>query len=326
LNEKGLAVLEQYDLDVRNARRGRGSFLIDTDKGMKILTEFTGTEERLRFQSRVMEHLREQGMDRLDFPVPDKEGNFLVKDREEMTYTLRDWHEGRECDARNLSDVQEAVRSLAFLHRCFVLPEVEGGKDYGETSLAEEFARKNVELRKIRKFVRTRRRKNDFEQEFLQQFEEFYEEAQRAEDAAASEEAGELYAESLKKGCLCHGDYNHHHVLLSDEGTALTEFGHCHYGIQIGDFCQFFRKILEKTNWDQTVGSAMLREYYRVRPLSELERNNLRIRLLYPEKFWKIANHYYGSNKAWQPVKNMEKLNVLTAQRKQKEAFLKILQ
>ena len=32
MNEKGLVVLEQYELDVRNARRGRGSFLVDTEE------------------------------------------------------------------------------------------------------------------------------------------------------------------------------------------------------------------------------------------------------------------------------------------------------
>ena len=37
MNEKGLVVLEQYELDVRNARRGRGSFLVDTDRGLKLL-------------------------------------------------------------------------------------------------------------------------------------------------------------------------------------------------------------------------------------------------------------------------------------------------
>ena len=325
MNEKGLAVLEQYDLDIRNARRGRDSFLIDTDKGWKILTEFSGTEARLQFQSRVMEHLKRQGMDRLDFPIADKEGNFLVKDKDEITYVLREWHEGRECDARNLADVQEAMRSLAFLHRCFVFPDVESEKYAGEISLKEEFSRKNTELRKIRKFIRSRKQKNPFEQEFLKRFEEFYEEAKSAEEAASSKGEGTLYAESLQKGCLCHGDFNHHHVLLSDEGTALIEFRHCHYGIQVGDFYQFFRKILEKTSWDFTYGTAMLREYNRVRPLSESERNHLKMRLLYPEKFWKLANHYYGSNKAWLPVKNIEKLEMLTAQRKQKKAFLEKL-
>lgn len=59
-----------------------------------------------------------------------------------------------------------------------------------------------------------------------------------------------------------------HHVLLSQEGTAITDFGRCHFGVQTGDFAHFFRKILEKQNWDKVYGNAMLREYGRVRPLS----------------------------------------------------------
>ena len=325
LNEKGLAVLEQYDLDVRNARRGRGSFLVETDQGMKILTEFSGTEGRLDFQSQVMGHLKEKGMERLDFLVPNREGTFLVKDREEISYILRDWNEGRECDARSLADISEAVRTLAFLHRNFVFPHVERRENYGEAPLSAELTRKNKELRKVRKFIRTRRRKNTFEQEFLNRFEEFYQEAEAAEALARSESAEGLYRESLEKGCLCHGDYNHHHILLSGEGTAVTEFGRCHYGVQVGDLSQFFRKILEKLNWDRTYGTAMLREYQRIRPLSEAERENLKIRLLYPEKFWKLANHYYGSSKAWMPQKNTEKLAALCGQQNQKASFLKIL-
>lgn len=117
-----------------------------------------------------------------------------------------------------------------------------------------------------------------------------------------------LYEKSLAEGWLCHGDYNQHHVLLSREGTAITDFGRCHYGVQTGDLAHFFRKILEKQNWDKVYGNAMLREYGRVRPLSGEEQEDLRVRLSYPEKFWKLADHYYGSRKSWIPEKNVEKL------------------
>ena len=184
MNEKGLIVLEQYELDVRSARRGRGSFLVDTDQGLKLLTEYAGTEGRLEFQDRVMRELREKGLERLDFPVRNKEGGFLVKDREETTYLLREWHEGRECDVRELSEVEEAVRALAFLHRNFqTTPEKETEK-FREESLETELRRKNAELRRVRKFIRSRRRKTEFEQEFLNHFERFYEEAEKALEEA----------------------------------------------------------------------------------------------------------------------------------------------
>ncbi|MFQ9394873.1 MAG: phosphotransferase [Lachnospiraceae bacterium] len=62
----------------------------------------------------------------------------------------------------------------------------------------------------------------------------------------------------MAEGWLCHGDYNQHHVLLSREGTAITDFGRCHFGVQTGDLAHFFRKILEKQNWDKVYGNAML--------------------------------------------------------------------
>jgi hypothetical protein len=46
------------------------------------------------------------------------------------------------------------------------------------------------------------------------------------------------------------------------------------------------------------------------------------IRLAYPEKFWKIANHYYNSSKAWGCGRSMEKLQRLMDQETAKETFL----
>ena len=51
VNEKNLALLEQYDLQVKGFRRGRGAYVLDTDQGLKLFTEFSGTERRLLFQN-----------------------------------------------------------------------------------------------------------------------------------------------------------------------------------------------------------------------------------------------------------------------------------
>ena len=41
----------------------------------------------------------------------------------------------------------------------------------------------------------------------------------------------------------------------------------------------------------------MLSSYNAVRPISKSEWQNLKVRFLYPEKYWKLANHYYTHNK-----------------------------
>ena len=57
----------------------------------------------------------------------------------------------------------------------------------------------------------------------------------------------------------------------------------------------------------------MLNAYSAILPLTQEEMAYLKVRLIYPEKFWKIANSYYNTNKAWVAVKNIEKLQVCCA-------------
>ena len=78
--------------------------------------------------------------------------------------------------------------------------------------------------------------------------------------------------------------------------------------MQVNDLYLFMRKILEKQNYDFRLGSRILDSYEQVRPLSMEEREYLSLRMQYPEKFWKLANYYYNTNKAWVPGKHMEKL------------------
>ena len=157
--------------------------------------------------------------------------------------------------------------------------------------------------------MRSRRRKTEFEQEFLNHFERFYGEAEAALEAArfaggcvhSMKEAwhgrgGSAMAITTSITYSCRG-----------RGRPLTDFGRCHFGVQTGDLAHFFRKILEKQNWDKVYGNAMLREYGRVRPLSEEEREDFRVRLSYPEKFWKLADHYYGSRKELDSRRKMSK-------------------
>ncbi len=75
----------------------------------------------------------------------------------------------------------------------------------------------------------------------------------------------------------------------------------------MADLYRFMRKILEKYSWDLHLAQKMLSAYDSVRPLSESEWQNLRVRFCYPEKYWKLANHYYTHNKAVISGKNVGK-------------------
>ena len=48
----------------------------------------------------------------------------------------------------------------------------------------------------------------------------------------------------------------------------------------------------------------------------------LKAALSYPEKFWKIINYYYNSNKAWYSEKNEDKLKQFRKQEKLRWSFI----
>lgn len=80
---------------------------------------------------------------------------------------------------------------------------------------------------------------------------------------------------------------------------------------------------MEKHRWDERLGDGMLNAYNKILPLSQEEFELVALRLAYPEKFWKVANTYYHSNKAWIPVKSVEKLQIAIKQMEEKKQFLK---
>lgn len=104
VNEKDLVILEQYDLHVQSTRRGRGSFLCDTDRGLVQVTEFSGSQERLFFQNRVLFFLTERGI-RCDLLLENTEGNLVTSDRYGNGYVVKKWFSGRECDTKSREDI-----------------------------------------------------------------------------------------------------------------------------------------------------------------------------------------------------------------------------
>lgn len=325
MNDRALKVLEQYDLEIISTRRGRGSYICETPQGLRILCDYAGSENKALFQNCVMEKIREGGYVRVDMLLPNKEGQLISKDWEENKYVVKEWYVGRECDTSNENEILAAVSNLARLHRLMRL----GGdnafrKSFTAQMPREEIRAHNAELRKIRSFVRKKQAKHDFERLFLNCFSRYYEQASEAEEKINRMEG--MNGADAAAGAVCHGDYNHHHVLMCGYDIATTNFECCRFDYQINDLYRFMRKILEKHEWNQRLGMRMLEHYAQVRPIPPQERQLLYVRMLYPEKFRKLANYYYGSNKAWISGRFLEKLENLNRQEEKKNVFVKMLE
>lgn len=357
MREYELEILNQYDIEIISTRKVRGAFFCETNEGLMLLKEAGISDGRALLLYQLLRQLSGSGYENVDLPVFTKEQELISTSRDGTRYMLKHWFGGRECDVRREGDVLEAVRNLSLLHqkmRWDTDPEddaadpatgealCEDGTQVAENvkmppagrHLKEEFLCHTRELKKVRAFIRKRRNKGKFEALFLQHFEKMIRLATRAAEQLETSGYETLYEQSICGKRLVHGDYNYHNVLMpagvhgtSDgwgcrERVATTGFEHFRMDVQVLDLYYFLRKVMEKHHWDVKFGDAMLEMYSRIRPLSQAEIEYISLKLIYPEKFWKVANAYYQSNKAWIPEKSVEKLETAIRQTEEKMRFV----
>jgi len=325
MNDRDLQVLEQYPFTVSGSWRTRGAFLLDTSSGKRLIREFSGSTYKLEREQELLSHLRLCGY-LVDLMEPDNEGRLATVYQECYRYVVKESLSGRECDTRSESEILKAASLLAGLHKdmrnIFEVTQ-EDLTRLGGDDMLEEVKRHNRELRKIYTFIRKKNRKNDFESAYLSCFSDIIEEAQGVEVRLSRSSYQSLRAQAMKEGHFCHGEYIHHNILVDGGKMAVINFEKFSLDVQVNDLYLFLRKIMEKQNYDFYLGEKILQSYEKVRPLSDAEREYLSIRLEYPEKFWKLANYYYNTNKAWIPGKHMEKLEKFLSQREKRVSFSK---
>ena len=250
-----------------------------------------------------------------------KEDAPIAVAEDETKYMVLTAVSGSECDTRNRADMIAGAEKLAMLHNA--------AGTYSETvpefvcndpnELQELYEKHNRELVKVRNYIRSKKKKNDFEVLFYGQYERFMEKARQvAQELSAMGQGGQSTG-------FCHGDYNQHNIVFSKNGIGIVHFECFSYQIQVSDQANYMRKMLEKNNWNTGLGMDLICAYDRVRRLTAVELNYLYLYMAYPEKFWKIANRYYNTHKAWVSGRNIEKLEKFIRQEDERERFLEMM-
>ena len=70
-----------------------------------------------------------------------------------------------------------------------------------------------------------------------------------------------LRSKSLEDGCVCHGAFNQHNIIIRESEVAVVNFDNWNYDVQIADLYQFMRKILEKHGWEKKLGKEMIQSW-----------------------------------------------------------------
>lgn len=318
--EQTLGILEQYELEIVNVRKGRGNYIVNCKNGDFVLKEYYGSEEKANLQKELTDHIGNATDVVVQRFVENKEGGLFSQDRDGTNFALQTYMEGRECDLKDEKECHLAIRTMAKMHKGMYITSEKISQNVTPYSLKREFEKRNTELRRIRRYLREKRNKNEFERFLYGNFNMFFEKGLEVEEAW---DVYDQYSQPKdSEFTFCHGDYQHHNVWMTSEQLMVLQFEKYLSDLPCRDLYLFMRKLLEKNNWDKEVGLNVLVEYEKERPLPIIERISMIYRFAYPEKFWKIANYYFNSKKSFMPEKNMEKLGKLLIQEEQKEIFI----
>lgn len=311
------SLLELYPFEVINIYRGRGNLYAVTSEGKVCMTAYAGTEAKAAFLAKLLRAVYMDGL-RTEQVLATKEGHYVVESDDGMRYLLRTGAEGQECDIKSAQEVQRAIEVLADLHASMSRYT----QEFCELGVVErrkgiqDYAKHTREMRTIKNYVQGRKKKTEFEREYMKMYAETY---AQALDVVSQLEQVTIGEEQIE---LCHGDYTQHNILRQGTEVLVAGFDNLGCDYRIGDLVRFSRKVLEKNHWDKELGMLMLDTYHERANLSGAERQQVYLRLAYPEKFWKIANHFYSSNKAWGVGRYMEKLEKVKADEENRRRFL----
>lgn len=359
--DKNDVIFNQYDLDINRVYRVKGAYVIDTGTEKKILREYRFGEGKARLVNYIMQHLKNQGYSDVDMICENRSKNLISENQYRNRFVLRDYFEGEECDLISQGDILNAVDNLAKIHTMLHSVDFSFLESMQEEEPVSEEAdilsaastkdekrevkiivpTRNIkdtlynharELRRVFRYMCAKKKKNDFEVEYIKNYSMFARQPLYALQQLDNSDYDKLMKQVIINGSVTHGEYTHHNIIMNKEGSnnrcAVTGFEKASVGIQIYDLYSLLRKVMEKNNWDYDIGSKMINTYINTRSKEHNDVTSAEITVLYaliifPEKLWKITDYYYNRRKTWLSQKMLDKILKLESLEKKREEFIK---
>ena len=329
MNDYGKSVLEQYDLEFENVRRGRGCLLAEAGDGKTYrLMEYSGSKVHLELEQEILQYLEQDGTLLVESCIPNKNGCLYSINRDQDGYVLRSFIDASECSTASQGELFAAMKALAQFHRLmrqFQGTEILQKDCFTGMPLDTEYERRLRELRRVMAYLRRKKKKNTYERCIEETIGSVITQGEAALNALNASAYGSMYETCLQQGCICHGRYHYHNIRFTREQAVITGLEHCCVQVQLVDIYHFMRKVMEKCGWMPAMGQLLLDEYQKIVPLSREELAVLACLFTFPEKYWKQVNFYFNTRKSWVSAKSLEKLEKAVRQQPLREAFIRTL-
>ncbi|MBZ9685027.1 CotS family spore coat protein [Clostridium estertheticum] len=322
-------LFSEFDLLVSDVIPVRKVFILNTDKGDKVLKKVSYSISQLEFINYGLEYIKNNNFNKIIEFEKTKDQLIYVHWKDDI-YCIMSLVEGRECEYSNPVDVMLTSRALAELHRsseglineeAFQILLVQNQKRYLCGKIIENFNKKLSELMFFKSIATLYENKNEFDYIFLEH-EKYYED--NIKQSIKILEASEYYnlCKEKEKIVFCHHDLAHHNILINVQQVYFLDFDYAVVDLKVHDICNFINKVIKNFAYDIEKCHSILNEYISVSPLDHRELKVLYGMLSFPEDFYSIARDYYTRKKQWSEEVFLSRLKSKVEYRENREAFL----
>ncbi len=287
-----------YGLEVKNIVPYKDTYMVQTDKGRKILKKMLFSPERILFIHGAKEHLAKNGFVNVDRYMMTLKGepSFIL---DNASYVMYDLLEGRECNFDNDAEAYKTAVLLSSMHSAskgYKPPD--GSKVQDELGMLPVYFNKRLEdIKKLRKIAK--KGKSRFDHMFLENADYFINLGEQAAAELEKSNYSGLISEAREEGSFCHHDFTHHNIICAESGFSVVNFDYCCFELKIYDLANLIRRKMRKCNWDMDKAVMIFEGYNSVEELSKDEIAVMKLILQFPQKFWRVVNRYYNSRRSW---------------------------
>lgn len=291
----------QFNIKIESIKPNKGVYHLKTNKGEKCLKKINYGAQKLLFVYGAKEHLINNGFNKIDKYDLNIDGEPYAIVNEDL-YTLSQWIPGRECDFYNMEEVVLASKNLAMLHIASIGYEPpENSKLKSDLGRWPHLMEKRIKaLDKMRDMIRKRTNKTEFDLNYIRTMQFYKDLGKKAIDVLNDSDYYRICEETEKDKSFCHHDYTYHNIIIDEENSInVIDFDYSKREVRVFDISNFMIKVLKRNNWSFEFAKGIIEGYCSVNDLLSEEYRVLYSFLLFPQRFWRLANRYYYNEVNW---------------------------
>lgn len=319
------AVADEYGVKLRRIFTIQDNvYKVVSDAGVWCLKRADLGESKARYLCAIQQYLADTGFQKFASLVTTSRGTPYVKIGTGI-YLANEWLEGEKCDFNLLGHLESATRTLAEFHRYsqgFVVPSGAKAKVMWNR-WPQTFAWRLRDLMEFKEQVLCKRWLSEFDRKFLANVDYFYHMGQQALRTFAFYDYPRVAAMAREMGFFTHRDVAARNFVIRPDGEAyLIDFDYSRFDLRVNDLCRLIERSLKKQRWEIDRAELILDIYQEINPLTREELPILLGFFQFPQKFWRLADRYYGSKKEWPEKEFTGKINSIIQQKLEKERFI----